>query len=579
MAQARTLASLGALFALVACGGGGGGGSTPTPAPGPSSNAVLSVSLAGGASPGIDHLWVTVTGLAMHTDATRVYGDGDAGWVVQSLAAPVTVDLADPSLSQGGSISLFKQSVAALGTYAQLRLLLQPSDPALSLAPSAQAKNLQFNDQVQYTDGSGVHVVPLETPYSTGGIRLLTSFNLSADTTTPLSVEWNAEQSLARRAATGGGADRFTLRNELQLYNQQLLTALGDGNLTIDGSIFDSISGQLDTTHFCTGSSHAGCIHDVIATATSLSADGRFHAEARSVNVTATGGFVLYPLPSQSAYDVVIRGGNMETIVVRSVFVDPTGLLRPLPTALSSASTPIVPVVNTGERAVTVSNALAPTGSRVFFGQTIAGSGGSSADVPYAIASGAADPATGRLLDPVTLPGGPLHYATFNTSTDGNGVPPTFATVTPTEGLEAWSVWTQGTLATTTSATTTLAAAATSVSAPAPVAASGFAAGTLTVTLSGTSGNAADRAELIVSNDGGAVSVVDVSSQIASHGGSTTINVPSGSSSAAPAAAVYGVALRTWVAGSDATTARWTRTNAPISLSASSTANVTLVLP
>jgi hypothetical protein len=261
------------------------------------------------------------------------------------------------------------------------------------------------------------------------------------------------------------------------------------------------------------------------------------------------------------------------------VFVDPTGLLRPLPTALSSASTPIVPVVNTGERAVTVSNALVPAGSRVFFGQTIAGSGGSSADVPYAIASGAADPATGRLLDPVTLPGGPLHYATFNTSTDGNGVPPTFATVAPTEGLEAWSVWSQGTLATTTSATTTLAAAATSVSAPAPVAASGFATGTLTVTLSGTSGNAADRAELIVSNDGGAVSVVDVSSQIASHGGSTTINVPSGSSNDAPAAAVYGVALRTWVAGSDATTARWTRTNAPISLSTSSTASVTLVLP
>ena len=579
MAHARTLASLGALFALVACGGGGGGGSTPTPAPSPSSNAVLSVSLAGGASPGIDHLWVTVTGLAMHADVTRVYGDGDAGWVVQTLAAPVTVDLADPSLSQGGSISLFKQSVTALGTFGQLRLLLQPSDPALTLSPSAKAKSLQFNDEVQYTDAGGAHVVPLETPYSTAGIRLLTSFNLSADTTTPLSIEWNAEQSLARRAATGGGADRFTLRDELQLYNQQLLTALGDGNLTIGGSIFDSISGQLDTTHFCTGSSHAGCIHDVVATATSLSADGRFHAEARSVNVTATGGFVLYPLPSQSAYDVVLRGGNMETIVARSVFVDPTGLLRPVPTALSSASTPIVPVLNTGERAVTVSNALAPAGSRVFFGQTIAGSGGSSADVPYAIASSAADPATGRLLDPVTLPGGPLHYATFNTSTDGNGVPPSFATVSPTEGLEAWSVWSQGTLATTTSATTTLAAGATSVAAPVPAAASGFATGTLTVTLSGTSGNGADHAELIVSNDGGAVSVVDVSSQIASHGGSTTISVPSGSSSAAPAAAVYGVALRTWVGGSDATTARWTRTTAPISLSTTSTASASLVLP
>jgi hypothetical protein len=578
MARARTLASLGALFALVAC-GGGGGSSTPTPAPSPSSNAVLSVSLAGGASPGIDHLWVTVTGLAMHADPTRVYGDGDAGWVVLPLAAPVTVDLADPSLSQGGSISLFKQSVTALGAFGQLRVLLQPSDPALALAASAKAKSLQFNDEVQYTDAGGTHVLPLETPYSTAGIRLLTSFNLSADTTTPLTIEWNAEQSLVRRAATGGGADRFTLRDELQLYNQQLLTALGDGNLTIGGSIFDSISGQLDATNFCTGSSHAGCIHDVIATATSLSADGRFHAEARSVNVTASGGFVLYPLPSQSAYDVVIRGGNMETIVVRNVFVDPTGLLRPVPTALSSASTPIVPVLNTGERAVTVANALAPAGGRVFFGQTIAGSGGSSGDVPYAIASGAADPASGRLLDPATLPAGPLHVATFNTSTDGNGIPPIFATVTPTEGLEAWSVWSQGTLATSTSATATLAAGATSVTAPAPVAASGFATGTVTVTLSGTSGNGADRAELIVSNDGGAVSVVDVSPQIASHGGSTAIDVPSGSSSAAPAAAVYGVALRTWVAGSDAATARWTRTTAPIDLSTTSTASASLVLP
>ena len=580
MAHARTLASLGALFALVACGGGGGGGTpAPAPSPSPSANAVLSVSLAGGASPGIDHLWVTVTGLAMHADATRVFGDGDAGWTVLTLASPVTVDLADPSLSQGGSISLFKQSVGALGTFAQLRLILQPSDPALSLAPSAKNKGLQFNDQVEYTDGGGAHVVPLEMPGSPAGIRLLTSFNLSADTTTPLSIEWNAEQSLVRRATVGGGADRFTLRDELQLYNQQLLTALGDGNLTIGGSIFDSISGQLDTTQFCTGASHAGCIHDVVATATSLSADGLFHAEARSVDVTATGGFVLYPLPTQSAYDVVIRGGNMETIVVRNVFVDPTGLLRPVPTALSNATTPLVPVLDTNERAVTVSNALAPGGSRVFFGQTIAGSGGSSPDVPYAIVSGATDPATGRLVDTVTLPGGPLHYATFNTSTDGNGVPPAFTTVTPTEGLQAWSVWSQGTLATTTSATTTLAAAATSVAAPAPVAASGFAAGSLTVTLTGTSGNAADHAELIVSNDGGVVNVTDVSSQIATHGGSTTINVPSGKSASAPAAAVYGVALRTWVAGADASTARWSRTTAPIDLSSTSTASVALVLP
>ncbi len=576
MASTRSLASLGALFALVAC-GGGGGTSPPPPPPSTPSNAVLSVSLSGGASPGIDHLWVTVTSIAMHVDAARVYGDGDPGWVVQTLATPITVDLADPSLANGGAVSLLKQSVSVLGTFNQLRLVVAPSDPAVPTLASASAKGLLYNDQVQFTDAGGTHVVPLEVPDGQAGLRLLTPFNLSADTTTPLAVEWNAN-ALVRRAASGGGV-RFTLRNELQMYNQQLLTALGDGNLQIDGSVFDSISGQLDTTQFCTGTSHAGCIHDVVASATSISPDSRFHAEVRSVDVSAAGTFLLYPLPSQSLYDVVIHGGNMQTLVVHNVFVDPTGLLKPAPTSLSSAATPLVPVLDTSERAVTVANALTPGSSRVFFGQTVAGSGGTGADIPYAIASGAADPATGRLLEAVTLPGGPVHYAIFDATKDGNGVPPAFTTVTPTEGLGAWTVWSQGTLATTTSASTALAAGAVTVAAPAPVARPGFAAGTLTIALSGSASNAADHAELIVSNDGGTVAVADVSAQIATHGGSTTISVPSGTSADAPAAAVYGVALRTWVAGSDTTTARWTRAGAPLDLSTATSANVSLVLP
>ena len=577
MASARSLASLATLFALVACGGGGGGGNTPAPPPSSSSNAVLSVSLSGGASVGIDHLWVTVTGIAMHADATRVFGDGDPGWVVQTLATPITLDLADPSLSDGGTVSLLKQSVSALGTFAQLRLLVASSDPAVQPASSAQAQGLQFNDQVQYTDSSGVHIVPLEIPDIQAGLRLLTPFNLSTDTTTPLAIEWNAN-SLVRRASAGG-ADRFTLRNELQLYNQQLLTALGDGNLEIGGSIFDSISGQLDTTNFCTGASHVGCIHDVVASATSLSSDSRFHAEVRSVDVSAAGTFLLYPLPSESLYDVVIHGGNMRTIVVHNVFVDPTGLLKPAPTALSSVATPIVPVLDTSERAVTVGNALSPAGSRVFFGQTVAGSGGTGADVPCTIVTAAADPATGRPLDSVTLPGGPLQYATFDTATDGNGVPPAFASVTPTEGLGAWSTWSQGTLATSTGAMTTLAAGATTATVANPAARAAFAAGTLTVAVSGTTGNGADHAELVVSNDGGTVAVVDVSAQIAAHGGSTTISVPSGASTDAPGAAVYGVALRSWVAASETSTTRWARASAPIDLSSATSASVSLALP
>src|SRR4051812_41375763 len=107
MRAGASLATLTALFALAACGGGGGASATPSPPPPPPgvSPAVLSVALAGGASPGVDHLWVTFTGVAMNQDASRAFGDGDASWVVEMLDAPVTVDLAGTPLSEGQAVS------------------------------------------------------------------------------------------------------------------------------------------------------------------------------------------------------------------------------------------------------------------------------------------------------------------------------------------------------------------------------------------------------------------------------------------------------------------------------------------
>ncbi len=158
-------------------------------------------------------------------------------------------------------------------------------------------------------------------------------------------------------------------------------------------------------------------------------------------------------------------------------------------------------------------------------------------------------------------------------------MPPSFTTVTPAEGAGAWTVWTQGTLATTTSAAATLAAGAVMLGAPAPVARTDLGAGTIAVTLTGTPGNAADHAELIVSNDGGTVAVVDVTAQLATHGGSTSIAVPSGNSTAVPAVSVYGVALRTWIGATETTSARWTRASTPVDLSTSASASVSLTLP
>jgi hypothetical protein len=578
MRDSGSLATLSALFALVACGGGSGSAGAPTPAPPPPgvSPALLSVALAGGASPNVDHLWVTVTGVAMNQDPARALGDGDPSWVLAMLDAPVTVDLAGSDLGQGTALSLFKRNFSEFGTYGQLRLLVASSDPDAQLADSAKALGLARNDIVQYTDAVGTHVVPLEIPDLQAGLRATTPFTLSAGSTTPLALEWNARGGIVHRQSTLGG-DRYVVRNEVQLYNQQLLTALQDG---LDPSLFDSITGHLDTTDFCTAGSQPGCIRAVVATATSIAPGAAYHRAVRSVNVAADGSFVLYPLPSDSVYDVVIRGENMQTIVVREVFVDPTGILKPFPTTLGTPTTPIEPVLDLTGRTVALSQALAPAGSRAFFGQTVRGSGGGTGgtDVPYELVTANADPFTGDVVDRITVPGGPLHVAVFDPKVDGVGPPPTFTTVSSAEGDGAFSVWTEGTLFDTTSALGLLAAADASVAAPDPVPLADFTAGALTVSLAGASSNGADRGELIVSNDGGTVADLDVSAQLAP-AQAVPVPLPSGTSTAVPGAAWYGVALRTWNSGNEAGTTRWVRSSAPIDLASTSTASVTLTLP
>jgi len=579
--RARSLATLASLFALVACGGGGGTSSpAPSPAPAPApADATLAVSLSGGASPGIDHLWVTVTGVALNTDASKVLGDGDPGWVTLPLAAPITVDLADPSLAQGQATLLLSQSVSALGNYAQLRLVVAPPASGAGLVASAAAKGLTWNDQVQYTDASGAHVAQLEIPGQALGVRLQTVFTLSAGTTTPLAVEWNARSSLVRRAGTGG-TDRFSLRDELQLYDQQLLTALGASVQQIESGAFDSISGQLDTSQFCAAGTQSGCIHDVVASALSLSADSRFHEDVRSVAVAADGSFLISPLPSESVFDVVIHGANMRTFVIRNVFVDPTGIVQAQPTALSSKVQPLVPVLDTSGPAVSLAGAVVPPASRIVFGLTIPGSGPASGDAPYEIAVQATDPATGAWVDSVALPGGPVLDAKLDPLTFVLGSPPTFTVVTPAEGLGAWSVWTEGSLAYGTIAIGHLAAGSNTLAAPAPALASGFTSGSIAVTLAGSPSNAPDHAEIAVADDSGTVAVSDVSSLIGT-GGNVSIAVPAGTSSTAATATagVYAVALRTWKGGAEATSTLTAYGTAPIDLRAGRSGSVSLAFP
>jgi hypothetical protein len=121
-------------------------------------------------------------------------------------------------------------------------------------------------------------------------------------------------------------------------------------------------------------------------------------------------------------------------------------------------------------------------------------------------------------------------------------------------------------------------AAATSVVAPDPVRRAGFVDGSLTVTLSGAATNAADAAEIVVTNAGGTVAAVDVSALIAG-GGSKTITLPSGSATAAPGAAIYGVAVHSWKVGSELATGRWSQSTNNADLSGAASASVALTMP
>src|SRR5262245_45505989 len=96
-----------ALFAAlrVAGCGGGGGGSSGTPTPTPSAQGSVSLSLAGGAAPGYNHVWVTVTSVALNTQADRAWAADDASWQVIRLPSPITLDLA--ALTNGAVSALF----------------------------------------------------------------------------------------------------------------------------------------------------------------------------------------------------------------------------------------------------------------------------------------------------------------------------------------------------------------------------------------------------------------------------------------------------------------------------------------
>ena len=552
---------------LASC-GGGSGGSGDTPAPAPSVQGSVSLSLAGGAAPGYDHVWVTVSAVALHTQADRAWGQDDASWQVIRLASPRTLDLA--ALTNGAVSALFSGKVVPAGSYAQLRLFVLPHDA--TLADAAQQLNLAYNAQVDYTDATGVqHQLPLELADATLGLRVDGPIVVTADQDTDLALQWDIERSLARFAADDG-VDRLMMRPDLHWYD---LSATG------------AIVGLMDKSLFCAaGVKAANCLYDVVASAEVPSADGRFKRSVRSAPVVLGDSyavFALYPLPALSAegrFDVVIRGRNMQTMVVRAVPASAADLLAATPTQLgANPADPAHPVpmqpllLSQGEASVSLSQPLQPASAQLVFGRTLPGSG----ELPLELVAANTDPFTGRLTQAVPLAGGALRVATYSADTVLS-----FADVIPAEGDSGFSVMSLGTRYDDASATLLLTAPAGSAlafAAPTTTAKSGLGSAGLTVALSGGTAASYDAAQLVIADVAGVVQTRDVSSLIGS-GGTLSLTLPAGGAAASlGGTAVYAVALRAWKRSAPASSLRWVRVASPVDLLSATAAQVSLTLP
>jgi hypothetical protein len=547
---------------LAACGGGKGGGDAASSSAASQStgsdatHGALTLDLTGGANREVSHVWVTISSVALHAQASQAWSASDSSWTVLPLATPVVVDLAAVASSTNSDMTNVLNAVKVpLGTYAQIRFFLLPHDAALSSV--ARANGQQYNAQVDYTDAANVaRTVPLELPQTELGWRVTGTFTFKAYASSHYVAQADAGSGLVRFASLDG-IDHFTFRPSLRSY---------------DTSTSGAIFGFIDPAYLCggTGASAApNCAQDVIVSAQRLSGDGLRHESVRRYKVGSSGGFTLYPLPSESSFDLVITGRRMRPMVIKNVSVDLTStdsLVGWTTVGSYEAGKMIAPQLDTSTvRTVNLLAAASPMAGGLYGGQT-----SDAAGQPYELLNVALDPFTGLLARSAELPQGALRVATFATSSAAL----VFADVTPVEGADALSLITMGTSYDAPGNAAVVAPAsgvASTVPVNMPTRSGSLGTGVIQVNLTGSLSATYDVAQVIVSDINGIVATQTVS------GGTASFTVPAGTQAAAfGGTAVYTVSVR---ASSHTGALSWVRAGNTLDLRGSAGATVTLALP
>ncbi|HYA66940.1 MAG TPA: DUF4382 domain-containing protein, partial [Burkholderiaceae bacterium] len=523
-------------LALTACGGGSSSsnGTTPT--------GMVNVQVTDGPSDEFQNVWVTFTAIAFHTDPNATWNPADATWQVVQLPSPQTINLAE--LNNGTLNNLLTGLQLATGTYRQVRFLLDGPDAPLDASALATKDSngdpLQWNDQVEYLANGSTTLLeaPLEIAYPTQGIQLVGTFDVVQGGTLSLAVDFDLEHAIV--AFNHDGTTYFTMRPNLQYYD---MTQVG------------SITGTINPADLCQSvaaavSQATQCAYNLIVKAELLALDGSRHYVARQTTVDPrTGAFTLYPLATQdasgnpiSSYDVLIRGREMETMIVKSVPVtagtSPGGTGAAAPTSLPG---PIDPTLNSNEYFAQFASALSPLSSGfAIFQQTPTG------DVPYEVRWRNTDPFTGTFRNPIALQGSnsPLWIAPYSSS----GL--SFTTQTTVENEGGFTVADNEvayyTLATAGQISEPLAGAgSTQTFTPvAPTLDNGVQAGTVNVTLDFSSISIENNCELVLARFASIIDTYNCSGLLSTNGGNNhgsfaLTQVPAGDSATPVPGAYY----------------------------------------
>lgn len=548
---ASTLA-LAAAAALTGC-GGGDGGTPPTPATG-----LVSVAVTDAPSADFDKVWITIREIRFHKlDAART---DDADWLRYPLAQPVTVDLAQ--LSNGNLADVFSNIQLPVGVYRQIRLMLVDDDAPLTA--SAQAAGLQFNDQVNYTDAGGTaRVAPLELGAVREGIGVFGSFSVTAGKTLRLVLDFDIDHDVLRFPdfIPGNGQSAFTLKPGLRYFDLDTSAA---------------IVGRVDTAGLASQANPNGAFNLVIK-AEELAADGSRRVVARATTIRPDGSFTLFPLhvPANAAsknYDIVVRGRNMETTIVRGVPAVRGTTPASSPTAVAASPLPISPAA---EYTVTLAQPASPTGSWVNFFQTLPGAN----EVPYEVRFRHVNPFDGGIDVPFPLSAGNLRVGDYVAG--GN---PALATVTPQQGSGGFAARAGALQYVPSSLVAVLppnSGSSTPITLPALAVDSTVAVpGEINFNVTTQTAGRFDRGQLVVARYGMVTDSKSLDGVLASNGGTLTLNnLPAGSATLTNPGAVYYAYARVWKSSNPLLRPRIVPVLGLADLRTSNSASLNLTLP